>query len=174
MFQARLSTFQSCIDCCHAGASIRGGSDTRTAEIMCACDDLSSTDSRKEAISFTQQVSWAIRRMFRENPGHDVVLSEVVAKILGQNIADGLKRRPVPQMVHDIVLSLCCDVHECRNSITEMEKQTFGPICRVLHSEACRTTTISPIFPRKYQHPPSKKTFLTPPSPLRQHFHRSS
>jgi hypothetical protein len=67
---------------------------------MCACDDLSSTDSRKEAISFTQQVSWAIRRMFRENPGHDVVLSEVVAKILGQNIADGLKRRPVHHMVH--------------------------------------------------------------------------
>jgi hypothetical protein len=101
--------------------------------------------------------------------------SEVVASwITAENITSGLKRRPVPQMVHGIVLSLCCDVHECRNSITEMEKQTFGPICRVLHSEACRTTTISPIFPRKYQHPPSKKTFLTPPSPLRQHFHRSS
>jgi hypothetical protein len=33
------------------------------------------------------------------------------------------------------------------------------PICRVLYSEACRTTTISPIV---NIHPPSKKTFLPP------------
>jgi hypothetical protein len=38
------------------------------------------------------------------------------------------------------------------------------PICRVLHSEACRTTTISLIV---NIHLPSKKTFLPPPSPLR-------
>jgi hypothetical protein len=88
------------LDCCHAGASLGGGDDTRTAEIKCASDELSSADPRKMAISFTQRVSATIRRMFRDKPAHEVLLSEVVATILNDNITGGLKRRPVHHMVH--------------------------------------------------------------------------
>jgi hypothetical protein len=53
------------LDCCHAGASLRGNDGSRTAEIMCASEEWSSAGSRKDVVSFTQQVSAVMRRMFR-------------------------------------------------------------------------------------------------------------
>jgi hypothetical protein len=72
------------LDCCYAGTAFRGGPESsRTAEIIAACDEVSSTKARTSAVSFTQKVAGAVGQLLRTDGR--VNFAMVCSKILQQN-----------------------------------------------------------------------------------------